>query len=311
LSSDLARRLDRLDRRFHRIKDSIEPFDLQRVNEDQLALDFDDLFGSPAARSGGLLFMGYYGVAGVEAALERYGILKQLQARGIERVKVVFDLSDTYVHTLRIHDAAAAEPVDGLLSELRVRRLRHAEEPGLREVTERLEGDFLLVEWLMLQNPHARFTQARPRLPGQEHPGLGIGPEVFELIQIMAERLGLNGVIQHPMHFHNATLAGLRSQFVDPTVEGRLRALIRDLRGLRLSEASWAVDEGAVIDGATGAPVAWEGREQLFPLHREVARYFESSEFVRKRDLAFRTSHFRVDDERMAEVRERLAASHG
>jgi hypothetical protein len=56
-------------------------------------------------------------------------------------------------------------------------------------------ADALYIHWLSLRNPRARFSEVRPRLPGQDVPGLGLASETVKLLTIMARRLGLAAVV--------------------------------------------------------------------------------------------------------------------
>jgi hypothetical protein len=66
---------------------------------------------------------------------------------------------------------------------------------------------------------------------------------------------------------------------LDPAAEGRLRAMQRVLDGLPLSQASHAVDAGAIRDG-DGAPVRWVPSEQVLPVGDELRACFASSAYV-------------------------------
>jgi hypothetical protein len=121
----------------------------------------------------------------------------------------------------------------------------------------------LLVHWLTLQNPRLRFDTRHEPLPGQQHPGLGLGPEVNELLSQVARRLGLEGIAFQPAWYHMALLLHERCQFLDPEREGRFRALRAALAHLPMLAASQAVSEGRVtLDGSrydweTGTMVGW------------------------------------------------------
>lgn len=299
LPSDLERRIRDVDARFHRIASSLRRFELQALAPEDLEITEEDILGGMGANAESLLFLGFYSQQGIETAFERYGIREILQERGFNDVHIAVELSDPFVHQLHMWEGPKDHP-DARISELRVRRLAELEEESFPK-DERGGRDFLLVDWLLLQNPRADFTDTRPRLPGQRFPGIGIGPEVMEMLQIMAERLDLAGIVTHPMYLHNAALYGLRCRFVTPETEGRFRALLRDLHGHGLSEASWAVELGAVTCVESGETLTWQGREQLFALDRRVAKHFERTSYVRARDAAYRRCHFALDRERLAE----------
>lgn len=308
------RDLERLDREFHKIAREIRPFELQQLDESEMDLSLDEVFGNIETHGSSGLVMGFYSRRGIETAFERYGIFPRLRERGLKDLHVAVDTRDSYLHKAYIYCGEECRS-DTTLVELFVRRVSSPEERDFRADIRRGGSDFLAVEWLCLQNPFAPFRPDRPALPGQRYPGLGIGPEIMEIVQIMAERLGLAGIVTHPMHFHNAALYQVRYHFIDPLVEGHLLALIRFMGGLPLSEVSWAVHLGAVLeardDEEEEAPVslAWQGREQIFPINRGVARWFESSQWRRERDRALVDRQFRFDRD-LFEVRKHTSAEY-
>ena len=119
----------------------------------------------------------------------------------------------------------------------------------------------LYVHWLSLRHPRAQFSLLRPRLPGQEVPGLGLARETGEMLALMALRLQLAGVVYRPAHFHTAFAGRHHFSFVDAARQGRFEALIRDLGDMPLLEATRAVDEGRVF--LDGKPYAWEPDEMV------------------------------------------------
>ena len=67
--------------------------------------------------------------------------------------------------------------------------------------------------------------------------------------------------------------------FVDPDRQGRFEALMRDLAGVSLVEATAALDEGRVL--VNGEPYAWEADEMAFWLRESPA---EPGEVAAERD---------------------------
>jgi hypothetical protein len=142
----------------------------------------------------------------------------------------------------------------------------------------------LYVHWLSLRHPRAQFSLLRPRLPGQELPGLGLARETGEMLALMALRLGLAGVVYRPAHYHTAFAGRHHFSFVDAERQGRFEALVRDLGGLSLLESTRAVDDGRVwLDGK---PYAWEPDEMVLWLQEppdergEVALERERARFT-------------------------------
>jgi hypothetical protein len=228
-------------------------------------------------------FLGAYSAKGGRLAFERYGFFNLLRERGFDPV-LSLDLADPDDHKLRIHDGV--QDAAHLLIELSV---------GFRDV-ELPDGTscrLLFIGWLLMQDPGRTFEPERPRLPDQEHPGLGLFPHFGYLLKLIAVRLGCDGLLNHPSHFHNAVLYGKFFQFLDPAAEGRFRALERDLRELSLAEATLRVREGQVLN-ASGEVFKWEPSLQVAPLTPRAKRWFSSDEYLATMARARDGSKFRL-----------------
>jgi hypothetical protein len=161
----------------------------------------------------------------------------------------------------------------------------------------------IAIEWLNLQNPLRRFTAQRPRLPGQEHPGLGAVTHVFKMLEIFARDTKAAGIMDVPEHFHAAAIYSRSFRFVDPQREGMLRALLRDLGAFALHEIAWGFVCGAVIDETSGGPAVYEPAEQLLPLSDTLKRYFASKQYRERVADEERARRYRFDRERLALVK--------
>ena len=140
-------------------------------------------------------FLDFYSAKGAVLAFERYGFFQLLRDKGFEPLLDV-DLADRDEHKLRIYDREAR--ADRLLIELGIgqRALILPDGTSLQ---------LLFINWLLMQNPRASFAPDRPRLPDQEHPGLGLFPHFGYLVRLMALRLQCDGLLNHPAHYHNKT----------------------------------------------------------------------------------------------------------
>jgi acetoin utilization deacetylase AcuC-like enzyme len=216
----------------------------------------------------------------LELTLERAGLLERLRQLGFPRPLIELDLDHPGGETVRIR----AAPHDGeLLAEVRL-RIDRGSAPDLA---------MLRIEWLMLQNPREAFTPARPRLPGQEHPGTGMLRDVIALLVVACERLQLDGLLWVPAHFHTAAQGSRTSQFLRPADEGLFRALERAVDGLPLAAAVAAVEQGQLLDRATGAPFVWQPMPVVVPASERLRRQLESEEY---RQLAEAAAAARVFD---------------
>lgn len=219
------------------------------------------------------LLLGFYTASGMEYALQRFGILDQLRRLGYDHFRVEFARQHPGE---RIRVYGESEDKEHVLVELVLERKRVLGHP------------VLYVHWLSLMHPRAQFSLLRPRLPGQDVPGLGLARETGEMLALMALRLGLTGVVYRPAHYHTAYAGRHHFSFVDATRQGRFEALIRDLGPVPLLDATRAVDGGRVkLDGK---PYAWEPDEMVLwlgehPEERgEVALERERAHFVLEPD---------------------------
>jgi len=135
----------------------------------------------------------------------------------------------------------------------------------------------LVVYWLREQDPTRTFDGAHPRLPLQEHPGLGVLRRAFHVALAIAKDEERHGIAALPKYFHDASIFwhSRLFLFLDPHEQGRFEALLRDLAGLPLAEASVALAAGAVR-GVDGHPVSWQAGFQVMPLAPPLTEWFHS-----------------------------------
>ena len=202
-------------------------------------------------------FLGIFSRHGVELVLERAGVLPQLRARGFRTLRVELDTAGGPGHTLRV----LSEDAPGeLLVELRAER-RRSVFPGL---------EVIAVEWLLLQNPREPFSERRPRLPGQQHPGLGLLRDFMGWLVVVCEAHELDGVFFVAAHYHIAMQSRRLVRPLLPEDEARLAAMARALEGLPLQETTRLVEGGRLLDAATGRPVEWRPVPTVLPVSERL-----------------------------------------
>ncbi|HEX5005085.1 MAG TPA: histone deacetylase [Gemmatimonadales bacterium] len=232
------------------------------------------LGGAPPPRR----LLGRYAPQGVELLMERLGILGQVRALGFARPVLDLDFHLEDSDTVRLFGDPARNE---LLMEIRFRRDR-ASLPGM---------EVLFVEWVLLQNPRRAFPSGRHALPGQQHPGLGIFRDVMAWLVVLCSELGLDGLVFKPAGYFVATLG---SRFLDPVRQARLEAMRRALGGLRVVDASRAVEEGRVVDVRTGAPVAWEPASMVLPVSDRLRRLVEGDRYEQEVERALAALSYRL-----------------
>jgi len=232
---------------------------------DDWGLSEDDIASALGGPRRPRRFLGFYSSHGLELALERAGLLDRVRNLGFDP-RLEMDLDNPAGDTVRMYgDRRRRE----LLIELRVGIDRHTV-PGLA---------LLRIEWLLLQNPRARFTEERPRLPGQKHPGLGMLREIIALLVLACDRLQLDGLVVVPSHYHVAVKSRKALRFLDPATEGLYRSLQEALRDFSLAAATNALAAGRVVDAGTGEPFAWSPAPMVLPVSERFHALIEGESY--------------------------------
>jgi len=144
----------------------------------------------------------------------------------------------------------------------------------------------LVIHWLVLSSPEGAFTVDRPRLPGQEKPGLGLLNQTISLLKAFSRELSVDGVLDVPDHYHTALFYSRAFRYLDPEAEGRFQAIARDLSGVPLALASDAIREGCLVDRNTGAPMPWPVAEQVMAVRGPLRRFLRSPSYREARNRA-------------------------
>lgn len=296
--------MTRLKRRYRRIAKSLSNAELMRSSMDEtFSLSADDLVQpeSDSARR----FLDFYGDEGLRLAFERYGLIEAIAKRGYPDVDIETHATSER-HTLFISAEVAGR--DEHLVELVAQRDKVVPSDDLPDLDREQPLEVLTIEWLTLRHPLGRYTGDRPRMPGQDAPGLGLGEQVLEMLYRTVERLHLDGLLAVPSHFHLGVLYNMELPFLDPWYAAQLmvletRLLMRE--GLTLAQASWAVEWGHVRYAADGEPFVWRGQVMLWPHCEALTRYFESKAYHAEVARAASMQRYSFDADGFAERWER------
>ena len=227
-----------LDRRYAVVAGRLEP---EKLGDTALFTmeDMHEALGVPVPDRPRVL--GYYTAEGLEYALYRYGLLPHLHRLGYSDFEVKLDTQDSGD---RIVITGRADDETHVLVELVLSRKVVGEDT------------LLFVHWLNLRHPRAAFGPRRPRLPGQDVPGLGMVRDVVTMLRQSASRLHLAGLCYQPAYLHTAYVGRRHFRYHDPGRQGRFLALLRDLGSVPLVKLSNALSDGKVT--LNGEPYIWE-----------------------------------------------------
>ena len=268
--------------RFRSITGTLDPTSLTAEPGDfSWSLTEDDLVGIVPGGPRKTRFLSYFSTHGVELVLERYGVLNRLRLLGFEHPTIDLDLDDGIGETLRIW---ARPDRKDLVVELRLDRSRRA-----------VAGcEVLTVEWLLLQNPRAKFGPFRRPLPGQKHPGLGLLKEIFGFLVMISEILELDGIFFVPSSYHVAAQSRQVVHFLEPRDEALFEALQNLLGDRPLAEASSAVAEGRIRD-SEGKLFEWKGLPMVLPVSEALKERVTGPGYRAEVQTAAQTFRFELD----------------
>lgn len=248
------------------------------------------------------LWLGFYTEEGLRLALQRYGMTNEVRERGFAAtsIELILDEPDEQMLRLWSSEPACEEP---LLELVVSRDTLHFQEKFASPLTHPF-AQVLNIQWLLMQNPWAKFGPERLPLPGQTHPGLGLGAQVMELLKNSCRRLNLDGMLTVPAHFHNAMMYGDTFRYIDPQVEGAFRALTHDLfaqvhalpEAAQLAAASWALQWKMVRDTrhAGDRPFEWFHQAMVYPISDDMKAYFRSAAYLEEVEAASEDYQFEV-----------------
>ncbi len=277
--SDIKNVLKPRPRKFRNIARHISPLLLTQDNN-QSTLSDSDIYNDLSSSRGTERFLGLFSKLGIQFALKKFGVFDVLKNSGLQQPEIVLDTKDSYRHKLQIIHHIDDKTL--LSGELVAQRGIFAHPVLAGSKPEKKQLDLILVEWLLLQQPEKSFSRYRSQLPGQEHPGLGIGQLVYETLYWAARRDGADGVLIIPNYLHTGLFYGRQFLFTDPALEGLIYYVEKYLlRKYKLDQLTWACSEGQLIEKRSGEIFKWQPAPMLMPVSPILKDYFSSPEYSR------------------------------
>ncbi|MDH7513887.1 MAG: hypothetical protein QHH14_13150 [Clostridiales bacterium] len=261
------------------------------MKKDPLVSERDILSGLVEDKSTSL-FLGRYSIAEVAAVLGRRNFFREAKKRNLW--PLVFNLDSSGHPVQRYQIFLEEEKPEKLIVDLKIREGRLRPRDQFHLPASFYTYEFLILEWLTLQNPLLKFSPKRPPLPGQEHPGLGLGKKVVDLFVYLARLTQKDGLLVFPAYFHNALLFTRYFQFLNPQKQGEVLAVRKSLSDIPFKHLAWMAylnclreDDGRIYE--------WMAEEQVFPLNRSLKEYFESRAYKQKVKKVLNSRRFAID----------------
>ena len=272
---------------------------LQRSSSAQYNFTARDLFELDIGKRGGTFFLGFYSEEGLKLALDKYGVYHILKQRGFDKIITVVDTTDPYKHRIALYQEKKKK--ENLIVDLVVRKYFFTLNLPYESKYNGKNYTGLAIDWLLIQDVNAKFTQDKPRLPGQNYPGLGLSSVVLELLLIVCWRLNLAGIINIPNHYHNAYLYSKIFYYLNPSAQAKFTALKRYFKQYPLNKISWGIEWNCVWDITENKPFEWFVNNQIVPMHKDLHKVIRSLRYKYQVRREINNYKFAFDEQKYSE----------
>lgn len=237
-------------------------------------IEQEDLFADLAGKQGTTLFLGKYTYRQAGRVMQKRNFVKDAKDLKIWPIKVKID-STQFPPLQRLQMFTQDTIPENLVVDLKIKECSFALKTNLGFKFASPGYDFLVIEWLTLQNPTRKFSRAKTPLPGQKHPGLGVGKKVIDLFAYLARLNGNDGIMVYAAFFHNALLFLKEFKFVNPEKQGEVQAIRQAFADVPFKQLAWIVNLNCLKDN-DGKIYEWKAEEMVHPRNRELSAYFDS-----------------------------------
>ncbi len=251
-----------------------------------------DIFSDLTADRSTSLFLGRYSMTEVMAVLGRRNFFKDAQKRGLWPLAFDLDSSNYPVQRLRIFHEEKRP--DRVVVDLKIRE-GHLTPKEYLDLDAAFFGyTFLIFEWLTIQDPLHGFSEKRPALPGQEHPGLGMGKKLVDLFDYLARLTRKDGLLAFPAYFHNALLFSRYFTFLCPEKAAEIQAIETSFPKIPFKHLAWIVYLNC-LKCSDGKTYEWRAQEQVYALNKSIAAYLNSRAYKYRFKKRLQELSFTID----------------
>ncbi len=250
-----------------------------------------DIFQDISGTIGTSLFLGKYTMSEAGAVLKKRNFYNEAKKRGLWPIDFELD-SSQYPPLQRLVIYYKEKSPDNVIVDLKIREgtFKTKKDSPL----DIARSKFLVLEWLTLQNPRAKFEKQKTPLPGQAHPGLSLGKKVVDLFSYVARLNRNQGIIAYPAYFHNALLFSRYFNFISPVKKAEVEEIRRTFKKITFKELAWIVHLECLRDSKEEV-YQWEAEEMLLPVDKKLEGYFDSKQYKNEVKKAKLKMNFSVD----------------
>jgi hypothetical protein len=251
----------------------VSPPDAKHDPKGQPLICQGDILSDLTADKSSSLFLGRYSMTEVLAVLGKRNFFKEAEKRGLWPLAFDLDSSNYPVQRFRIFHEQ--KKPDKVIVDLKIREGHLIPKDYLHLEPSFFRYTFLIFEWLTIQDPLLNFSEKRPPLPGQEHPGLGMGKKVVDIFSYLARLSRKDGLLAFPAYFHNALLFSRFFNFLNPEKAAEIQAIKSAFPSIPFKHMAWIVYLNCLRQ-ADGKAYEWRAEEQVHALDKGLRAYFDS-----------------------------------
>jgi len=251
-----------------------------------------EIFSHVAEKRGSSLFLGRYSLNEVAAVLAKRNFLKEAKHRNLW--PLAYDLDSTEYPLQRLLIYHREKKPESVIVDLKIKETDFWAQDKLPVAGSLPKSKCLSLEWLTLQNPILEFSEKKPPLPGQTHPGLGIGKKVLDIFIYLAKLMRKDCLLAYPAYFHNALLFGRYFRFLKPEKEGEVLAVRKLFHDVPFKRLAWIVHLNC-LKNRDGGVYEWKAEEQLFAISKPLREYFDSRPYRETAKSALKNFPFSID----------------
>ncbi len=269
--------------KYNRIRKKLSPISLSYAPELNSDLKFNDIFQETTK------FLDFYTIYGLDKAFSYYGIKDYLNKIGLS--KLLYEIKkEDFTHTLYVYNEK--KHIQNMIAQIILTLNKKIEINNKKYKS-------LLIEWLNLQDYRKEFR--KNQLPGQKHPGLGMGLICSELIIQIAKRLNIKYLINKPLYFHNAIIYSNFYHYKRPKDKALVDLILKNYdKNLSLAAISWLLENEIFIDTKNSKQILWKPGYMILPIEKdkELKDYFNSLKYKREYKSYINNTRIRIDREK-------------